>query len=147
MNNIREHQLVAAHGALRQEVISLLKENELPTSDIDESKILFALTKGSYVIGTGGLEFFDDCALLRSLSVRPGWQGRGLGKIITRQLEQVCREKGVADVYLLTETAQGFFNKEGYLAINRADAPLAIKKCSQFITVCASSGILMHKNV
>ena len=147
MNKTQEHRLMAAHGGLKQDVISLLQENKLPVSDLDDTKNLFALVDGDRVIGTGGLEFFNDCALLRSLSVRKNWQGKGLGKTITRELEQICRARGIPEVYLLTETAEGFFNKEGYEVMDRVDAPLSIKNSSQFTTVCSSTGILMHKKI
>ena len=145
MNTITEHKLVMASRSLRAAVIELLEENNLPTSDIDEGKALFALIQNEKVIGTGGLEFFVDCALLRSLSVKKDWQGQGLGKFITRQLEEICRNKGIANIYLLTTTAEDFFRKEGYRVVNRADAPLSIKNSSEFSTVCSSTGILMSK--
>lgn len=147
MNKTQEHRLMAAHGSLKQEVISLLQQNKLPVSDLDDTKNLFALLEGKLVIGTAGLEFFHDCALLRSLSVKKDWQGKGLGKTITRQLEQICKERGVAEVYLFTETAEGFFNKEGYQVMDRIDAPMSIKNSSEFTTVCSSTGILMHKSI
>jgi amino-acid N-acetyltransferase len=147
MNKTQEHRLMVAHGSLKQDVISLLRQNKLPVSDLDDTKTLFALLRGKLVIGTAGLEFFHDCALLRSLSVRKDSQGKGLGKLITRQLEQICRERGIADIYLLTETAEGFFNKEGYRVMDRTNAPLSIRNSSEFTTVCSSTGILMHKRV
>jgi len=145
MNTTTEHELVIASGSFRAAVIELLEENNLPTSDIDEGKALFALIQNEKVIGTGGLELFGDCALLRSLSVKKDWQGQGLGKFITRQLEEICRNKGIANIYLLTTTAEDFFRKEGYRVVNRADAPLSIKNSSEFSTVCPSTGILMSK--
>jgi amino-acid N-acetyltransferase len=145
MNIITEHKLVIASGSLKKAVIELLEENDLPTSDIDEDKTLFALIQNDKVIGTGGLELFGDCALLRSLSVRKDWQGKGLGRFIAQQLEQVCGESGIANVYLLTTTAEDFFRKKGYRVIDRANAPLSIKNSSEFTTVCSSTGILMHK--
>ena len=145
MNTITEYKLVMASRSLRAAVIELLEENNLPTSDIDEGKALFALIQNEKVIGTGGLELFGDCALLRSLTVKKDWQGQGLGKFITRQLEEICRNKGIANIYLLTTTAEDFFRKEGYRVVNRADAPLSIKNSSEFSTVCSSTGILMSK--
>jgi amino-acid N-acetyltransferase len=145
--NVVGHQLTIAEGSLRDDVISLLEQNDLPVSDIDDTKILFALTEGDEVVGTGGLEFFHDCALLRSLSVRKDYQGKGLGKLITHQLEHACREKGIKHIYLLTETAEDFFNKQGYKVIDRASAPLSIKNSSEFTTVCATTGLLMKKSI
>ena len=147
MIKILESPLALAQGNIRQQVISLLKQNKLPVSDLDESKILFALTEGPDVIGTGGLEFFNDCALLRSLSVRKDWQGKGLGKSITRQLELRCKDKGISTVYLLTETAEAFFNRQGYRVVDRASAPQSIKHSSEFTTVSSATGILMKKSI
>jgi amino-acid N-acetyltransferase len=147
MNKPEDYRLIVAHGSQKQDVISLLEQNELPVSDIDETKILFALTDDRDVIGTGGLEFFDDCALLRSLSIKKDWQGKGLGKFVTRQLEGICREKGVKLIYLLTSTAKDSFYKEGYQVIDRANAPLSIKNCSEFSTACSSMCILMNKSI
>ena len=145
--NVVKHQLAIAQGSLKEDVISLLEQNKLPVSDIDDTKILFALTDGHKVIGTGGLEFFQDSALLRSLSVKKDYRGTGLGKSITHQLENVCREKGIKHIYLLTETAEDFFNRQGYKVIDRASAPLSIKNSSEFTTVCATTGVLMHKSI
>jgi len=147
MNKTKERRLVIAHGSIREEVILLLKQNGLPVSDIDDSKILFAFTDGDDVIGTGGLELFEGCALLRSLSIRRDWQGNGLGKTITRALEEICREKAIKEVYLLTETAEGFFKKDGYRVIDRVSAPLSIRNTSEFTTVCSSTGTLMYKSI
>jgi len=141
------YQLVIAEGSIKKDVIALLEQNELPVSDIDDTKILFALTDGHKIIGTGGLEIFHDCALLRSLSVKRDWQGKGLGKSITHQLEHICRGKGIKHIYLLTETAEDFFNKQGYKAVDRASAPFSIKNSSEFTTVCSTTGILMHKSI
>lgn len=53
----------------RLQAIEILQQQNLPTSDIDEGKLLYLLMNGEKVIGTAGLEIFDDCALLRSVSV------------------------------------------------------------------------------
>ncbi|HET9825794.1 MAG TPA: arsenic resistance N-acetyltransferase ArsN2 [Chitinophagaceae bacterium] len=147
MKQVEEHKLVVADGILKQQVISMLKQNDLPVSDIDESKILFALLEDDGLTGTGGLEVFDDCALLRSISVKKNYQGKGLGKFITRELERICAEKEIFILYLLTTTAKDFFIKEGYQVIDRSGAPPSIKKTSEFSTVCSSSAILMKKNI
>ena len=147
MKTVIENKVVAAYGSLRRAVIALLEENGLPISDIDDGKTLFALIQNGEVIGTGGLEFFNNCALLRSLSVKRGYQKTGLGKLISCRLEQICKENGIVQIYLLTETAEDFFNKQGYKVIDRASAPVSIKNSSEFTTVCSTAGILMHKSI
>src|ERR1044072_1103088 len=80
MTMVSENKLVVAEGDIRRQVVDMLKQNDLPTSDIDADKILFALIKNGSIVGTGGVEYFDTCALLRSVSVTSRERGKGLGK-------------------------------------------------------------------
>jgi amino-acid N-acetyltransferase len=139
--------LISATSKLRVEVIGLLKENDLPTEDLDDDKRLFALVGEYGIIGTGGLEFFDDAALLRSVSVKYNFRGVGYGKIIALELELLCKEKNISSIYLLTETAQDFFENLGYEAVDRETVPDAIKKSSEFSAICPSSAIVMKKSL
>lgn len=139
------YQLVPALGDLRQKVIGLLQENGLPVSDLNEDKWLFALLQNGEVIGTGGLEVFADCALVRSVSLKRHLQTKGLGKFINQELEQIAKEQRIRCLYLLTTTAKGFFSKQGYDVIDREDAPAAIKNTSEFSFICSSSSTLMRK--
>ena len=145
MNTREEYTIVAAEMELRQSVLALLRENGLPVTDINETKTLFACLNHGEVIGTGGLEFFKDCALLRSISVRQDLQRKGLGKFIVSELEKLVGQKGIDCLYLLTTAAKDFFTKEGYETIDREKAPLEIKNTSQFSTVCSSTATVMRK--
>jgi len=97
------------------------------------------------VIATGGLEFFTDCALLRSVSVRKDLQRRGLGKFIVDELEKIAGRKKIDRLYLLTITAENFFSKMGYKAIDREGVPIAIKNTAEFTSVCPSTATVMRK--
>jgi amino-acid N-acetyltransferase len=77
--------------------------------------------------------------------VKKGLQGNGLGKFIIAGLEKVSKQKRIDCLYLLTTTAEDFFNKEGYEVINRDDVPESIKNTSEFSSVCPSSAIVMKK--
>ena len=57
---ITEYLLLVNNKKDRISAIELLVENELPVSDLDESKMLFVLKKENSIIGTGGLEIFDN---------------------------------------------------------------------------------------
>lgn len=145
MDSVAEYRLVVASRGLRRLVIELLEENNLPVIDLDSDKDLFALMQEDTVIGSGGLEFLEECALLRSVSVKQDFRGKGLGKFITTQLEEISRHKGIVSVYLLTNTAKDFFAKEGYTEIRREDAPSSIQNTSEFSSVCPSSATVMRK--
>src|SRR5688572_5672162 len=114
-------KLIPADGGLRNSAIALLSVNKLPTSDLEGKELFVLIDENDTVVGTGGLELFEDTALIRSVSVMPGIQGKGLGKMITAELEKVARAKGKSSLYLLTTTAAGFFAKEGYNEIGRDD--------------------------
>jgi len=145
MNIISGYNLVAATGDLKKTVVALLEENDLPVSDLDFGKHLFALLHKDSAVGTGGLEFFGNCALLRSVSVKKDLHGQGLGKLITKELEEICKKEGINCLYLLTTTARDFFIKAGYEEIDRECVPSSIKNTSQFSSVCPSSAIVMRK--
>lgn len=139
------YYIIHVTNNLKEEVIRILQENNLPTEDLDDNKKLFALVGENGIIGTGGLEFFDDAALLRSVSVTESYRGAGFGKIITLELESLCIEKNINSIYLLTETAGDFFEKLGYEVVDRNLVPEDIKKSSEFSVVCPSSAIVMKK--
>jgi len=141
------HRLAPADDYSRKEIVALLVENNLPVDDLTKDKFLFALFQDDSIIGSGGLEFFSDCALLRSISVRSGLRGGGLGKFITEELENICKEKQIHFLYLLTTTAKDFFDKLGYFAIDRSVVPDAIKQSEEFRSLCPSSAIVMKKKI
>ena len=147
MNIRTDCTLILATNDAKQAVIALLQENSLPVSDLDEGKQLFALIHNNEICGTGGLEFYNSCALLRSVSVRKDLQGKGFGKYINRELERISKQRGVDHLYLLTTTAKDFFEKEGYQVMKRDEAPGPIKNTSEFSTVCASTAVLMRKEL
>jgi amino-acid N-acetyltransferase len=145
MNSLKKYKVVAAEAGLRPAILKLLLENDLPVADLDDNKTLFACLNDSDMIGTGGLEPFGKCALLRSISVRKNLQKRGLGKFIVAELEKAARQMGINSLYLLTTTAGDFFAKEGYQRIDREAVPLEIKNTSEFLTICPSTAAVMRK--
>lgn len=131
----------------RNLAIALLEQHHLPTSDLDEDKLLYLLVEDDKLLGTAGLEIFEDCALLRSVSVAKGEQGKGYGKIINTAIEKYAMESGIECMYLLTTTAKPFFDKLGYCAIERDAAPGPVKQSAEFLSLCPSSAVLMKKRI
>lgn len=131
----------------RLRAIEILEQQNLPTSDIDEDKLLYLLMNGEIVIGTAGLEIFEDCALLRSVSVIKEEQGKGYGKVINGEIEKYARESGIDCMYLLTTTAKDFFDKQGYCVIKREESPVALQQTAEFTSLCPSSAVVMKKKI
>jgi amino-acid N-acetyltransferase len=138
---------IAVSETDRQDAINLLQQHGLPVSDIDDDKLLYLLEDGDKIIGTAGLEIFEDCALLRSVSVIKEEQGKGYGKVINDQIEKYVKESGINCLYLLTTTAKDFFDKQGYCVIKREESPEALKQTAEFTSLCPASAVVMKKRI
>jgi amino-acid N-acetyltransferase len=141
------HLKVVVNEEEKQEAIALLQQQKLPVKDIDEDKILYLLKDAERTIGTVGLEIFEDCALLRSVSVVKEEQGKGYGKYINEEIEKYVKEAGINCLYLLTTTAKDFFNKQGYCVISREEAPASVKQTAEFTSLCPASAVIMKKRI
>ena len=125
-----------------------LHSNNLPTEDISINSGLFLAYYNTHdvLVGSGGLEFYSNLALLRSLAVSPELRGQQVGKEIVSQLLEAAKQRGISEVYLLTQTASFFFQKMGFKPVTRENLPDAIQKSSEFAAVCpASADVLMLK--
>jgi amino-acid N-acetyltransferase len=137
---------IAATEQERDVVVDLLKQHGLPTSDINDDTLLYLLFDAGKPVGTAGLEIFEDCALLRSVSVVKNQQRKGYGKLLNQQIEQYARESGIECMYLLTTTAKDFFDRQGYCVIERSAAPVQLRHTPAFSSLCAEA-TLMKKQI
>jgi amino-acid N-acetyltransferase len=123
---------------------SLLKASNLPADDLDyERDLLIGYYEDGQLVGTGGLEVHDGYGLLRSLSVKFGIRGKAVGTTITQYLLEKGRENNLKGIYLLTETAKGFFEKKGFKEVSRDTVPEPVKRSSEFSNVCPTSATVM----
>src|SRR5579875_2052745 len=127
--------------------IELLKENNLPTEDINPSTELFVLEEDNCVLGTVAVEHNADTALLRSLAVSKEKRNNGLGEKLVCFMEEHLGKSGIQEIYLLTTTASDFFTKRGYEKVNRNHVPLFIKSTVEFSSLCSSSAVVMKKQL
>ncbi len=135
--------------ASSDEAIALLFACKLPTADVATSPTLqlFGHRIDSQLVGTVGLERYPPLALLRSLAVQPAHRGSGIARALVVAAEKHATSVGAHALYLLTETAERFFAKLGYVAIDRAHAPPAIATCTEFTNLCPASARLMRKTL
>ena len=94
-----------------------------------------------------GLEILEETGLLRSVAVDEAHRGTGLGKELVEAMEEHARKQGVQELYLLTETAEGFFAGLGYRKLSREDAPPGIAGTAQFAELCPASSCFMVKRI
>lgn len=122
----------------------LLRASDLPADDLNFSKdLLVGYFEGNALVGTGGLEVYGAFGLLRSLSVKFGIRGKSVGTNITEYLIDEAKEKKLKAIYLLTETASGFFQKRGFRQVSRNDVPEELKASSEFSHVCPDGAVAM----
>lgn len=139
----------AAAAADLPAVIHLLDASGLPHRDVTAALLAhYILAKrGEALLGVVGLEAVGTVGLLRSLAVAPSHRGRGLGVELTRALERHAWGLGIAELYLLTTTAERFFGNLGYRAIPREDAPLPIRETTEYRELCSSTSVCMVKTL
>ena len=126
-----------------------LKGAGLPTDDIADAAARFWRFSFADDIpaGFGGLEVHGADALLRSVMTLPPLRGRGFGQAIVRALEAEAIVLKCRSVFVLTTTAQRFFEKLDYAPIDRAAAPAAIRATAQFAALCPDSAAVMTKQI
>ena len=126
----------------------LLERSGLPTSDLTSSKPEFILAyEDAELIGAGALQRFDAVALLRSVAVAASRRSGGIGRLIVQELERLARGTNVTELVLLTQSAQRFFERQGYRAIERQSVPQAVQASEEFRSLCPTSATCMSKTL
>ncbi len=129
------------------EVEVLLANFSLPVSDLrnNDRVQLFGIYQNDNLIACIGTEISEETALLRSLAVDSQYKGQGIGKRLVEFVEDFCRQNSVREIYLLTESAERYFTRLGYIVSDRENAPESIRTTTQFSSLCPASSAFMHK--
>ncbi|MFM0058417.1 arsenic resistance N-acetyltransferase ArsN2 [Paraburkholderia phytofirmans] len=129
---------------------NLLNANDLPVEDVSTTLIkgfLVAEDASGTVVGSGGLEQIGSSVLLRSLALAPEWRGTGVARKLVELHEDNARSLGQQDVWLLTTTAERFFERAGYERVNRDEVSSDVRLCTQFAVLCPSTALCMRKRL
>ena len=119
---------------------NLLKNNGLPIEDVGERADIFCgILDVARLVAAGGLEPAGNFGLLRSVVVQPEYRDQGLAQAIVEFLLGQAQLQGREAVYLLTETAAGYFENLGFSRVERAQVPAAIAQTRQFAALCPDS--------
>jgi amino-acid N-acetyltransferase len=123
----------------------LLKSSNLPADDLDMQRdLLVAYVEDGQMVGTGGLEIYGSYGLLRSLSVKLGTRGKALGTALTTHLIDAARLRGLKGIYLLTESAHGFFQRKGFVDVGRDLVPAELHASSEFANKSSNHAAVMR---
>lgn len=143
MENVAKPVLESATVSDLGAVVRLLSEAKLPVGDVEPHIGEFILAKwNEEVIGTVGLEFYGEVALLRSLSVAAAYRDSGAGATLLRAAEATAYVRGVRELHLLTDGAERYFERHGFTPYSREEAPADIRQTVQYRELCPSSTIM-----
>jgi amino-acid N-acetyltransferase len=125
---------------------ALLRANDLPVDDLlDPTVQLFGATLDGALVGVIGLQRCGDAALLRSLVTTEAARSRGVAKQLCEHVFAVARAAGLDTLYLLTTSASAYFTRHGFVTIDRAATPSAIRETAQFASLCPASATVMTR--
>jgi amino-acid N-acetyltransferase len=131
------------------EIKQLLTDSDLHHEDITTVQLKHFLLgwNGPKLVAVIGLEIKNHNALLRSLAVDADYRNRGIATRLVGKIEDYAKSSGVDTIYLLTMTAQAFFEKCGYRQVARDSAPIGIQETTEFRNLCPASAICMVRHL
>jgi amino-acid N-acetyltransferase len=147
-NNTNMAPITKATDEQRNAIISLLGTEKLPTEDLPTHlENFFVATDNNKVVGSIGLEKYGNCGLLRSMVVNRDYRNKNIAAALVMELETYALAQGIAEMYLLTETAAAYFERKGYSKVERDNVPTALRASSEFSLVCPVSATVMKKSL
>lgn len=129
-------------------VCELLQSEQLPTIDLqpDLQHFFLAIEKGQ-PIGLIGLDHYGENGLLRSMVVLPPYRNQGVAGRLIETLEAQARDLGIGHLYLITNTAETYFQQKGFARIQPADLPPDLAMAPEFNGLCPASSAIMMRPV
>jgi amino-acid N-acetyltransferase len=76
--------------------------------------------------------------------VTPSNRNRGLGTLLYNALLEYAKKRGVKRLVLLTNTAEEYFHRKGFVRIDRASLSGPLTTSAEFTGACPSSAVCME---
>jgi L-amino acid N-acyltransferase YncA len=127
----------------REGLRALLLANGLPLAGLEDAELWVYKNAAGEIEGVIGLERHGELGLLRSLAVMPRARRQGLGRALGQHAIREARAGGLDELYLLTLTAEAFFETLGFMSLPRAQAPAELMVSAEFLGACPDSATLM----
>ena len=129
-------------------ITNLLTSNDLPVADLIESNVnLFIGSINNTIVSSVGLEKYNSIALFRSLAVDRVFRNQSIGTALINRIFDYCISEKIEELYLLTTTAAGYFEKHGFEKVTRDSVPLQIKQTQEYTDICPVSAVAMKKSL
>ena len=148
MRNTDGPKLEPANARDLEVVVQLLSKSSLPVADVESHINAFTLARwNGILVGTAGLEKFGEVALLRSLCVSEHHRSKRIGFALVSAVVSSALAQGARELYLLTTEAAPYFEKLGFVTIERDRAPPEIRNTAQFSALCPKSAVCMRRTI
>jgi amino-acid N-acetyltransferase len=132
----------------RPEIELLLQAGGLPTAGLELAMPTACVARENRrIVGCAAVETYGSVGLLRSVCVEEAHRGTGLGCCLVEHAEAVAADRGVAELFLLTETAAGWFPRFGYEPCARDAAPAELLVSPEFTGACPVGAELFRKHL
>lgn len=129
-------------------ILHMLSAESLPREGVEEHLHTFLVAdREGIVIGAMGLEVYGATALLRSAVVTPAEKGKGIGNQLFNALTQLARSLGVTRLLLLTNTAEEYFYRKGFVRIDQKSVTGPVTASVEFSGACPSHAACMELNL
>ncbi len=129
-------------------ILALLEKSGLPQDGLSDYMATTLVAREDHtIVGSAALELYGTVALLRSVAVADPLRGQGLGQQLTKEALKLAEQHGVTLVYLLTETASGFFPRFGFRPIPRSEVAPAVHASTEWTTACPDTAQAMVANL
>lgn len=108
----------------KDDIVQLLQQAQMNTTGVDKPAAQFLLaekendsTKQRQIVGTVGVEFYGQRALLRSFVLTDGVNQARLGLEIIRIVLAYVEQKHVSELYMVTLAPSSFFTELGFCEV------------------------------
>ena len=129
-------------------ILDLLVSHRLPQAEVERHLATALVVRtGGRIIGCAVLESYDTVGLLRSVAVAQSQRGLGVGIQLTEAAVALAQARGIKALYLLTETAAGFFPRFGFRPVSRDEVAPAVRQSIEFTRACPASALAMVKDL
>lgn len=141
--------------AIHRLINSRAKQGEMlprSLSEIYENvREYYVAVERGVVVGVAGLHVsWEDLAEIKSVAVKPAYQGKGLGRAVVQACLDEGRAMGIRKLFALTYVP-GFFRKMGFKKIKRESLPHKIWsdciKCPHFPNCNEEAMLLINQGV
>ena len=111
------------------------------------SQYAVAQSANGTIVGVAGYERYGSDILLRSVAVSPEHRSAGIGSKLASDRLANAKAKGCTAAYLLTDSAQQYWERRGFVRIDRSAAPEAITHTREWRHACPAAATAMFRGL